>query len=40
VNAQECLARGSLRLRGNPEVLARHAAMLARAGDVFGDARR
>jgi hypothetical protein len=39
-NAQSCLADGTLRLRGNPEVLTRHAAVLERAGDVFVDARR
>ena len=39
-NAQACLADGTLRLRGNPEVLTRHAAVLDRIGDVFADARR
>ena len=39
-NAQSCLADGTLRLRGNPDVLARHAEVLARVGDVFADARR
>jgi len=39
-NAQACLADGTVRLRGNPEVLARHADVLARVGDVFADARR
>jgi hypothetical protein len=39
-NAQACLADGTLRLRGNPEVLTRHVAVLARVGDLFADARR
>ena len=39
-NAQSCLSDGTLRLRGNPEILARHAAVLDRIGDVFADARR
>ena len=39
-NAQSCLADGTLRLRGNPDVLARHAEVLAQVGDVFADARR
>jgi hypothetical protein len=39
-NAQSCLADGTLRLRGNPDVLIRHAAVLERIGDVFADARR
>jgi hypothetical protein len=39
-NAQSCLADGTLRLRGNPEVLTRHAAVLERIGDVFADARQ
>ena len=39
-NAQACLADGTLRLRGNPDVLTRHAAVLERIGDVFADARR
>jgi len=39
-NAQGCLAEGTLRLRGNPDVLTRHAALLDRIGDVFADARR
>jgi len=39
-NAQSCLAVGTLRLRGNPDVLARHGDVLARVGDVFADARR
>jgi hypothetical protein len=39
-NAQSCLADGTLRLRGNPDVLARHAEVLERVGDVFADARR
>jgi len=39
-NAQRCLADGTLRLRGNLDVLARHAAVLDRIGDVFADARR
>jgi hypothetical protein len=39
-NAQTCLADGTLRLRGDPDVLARHAAMLDRIGDVFAAARR
>jgi hypothetical protein len=40
VNAQTCLADGTLRLRGNPDVLTRHAVALDRIGDVFADARR
>jgi hypothetical protein len=39
-NAQACLADGTLRLRGNPDVLTRHTAVLERVGDVFADARR
>lgn len=39
-NAQQCLADGSLRLRGNPEVLTRRAAVFARVGDLFAPARR
>lgn len=39
-NAQTCLADGTLRLRGNPDVLTRHASVLERIGDVFADARR
>jgi hypothetical protein len=39
-NAQACLADGTLRLRGNPDVLSRHADVLERVGDVFADARR
>ena len=39
-SAQSCLADGTLRLRGNPDVLARHAEVLAQVGDVFADARR
>ena len=39
-NAQRCLANGSLRLRGNPDILTRHAAALDRIADVFADARR
>jgi hypothetical protein len=39
-NAQECLADGTLRLRGNPEVLTRRAAVLGRVGDVFAALRR
>ena len=39
-NAQTCLADGTLRLRGNPDVLTRHAAVLERIGDVFVDARQ
>ena len=39
-NAQTCLADGTLRLRGNPDVLARHADALDRIGDVFADARQ
>ena len=39
-NAQACLADGTLRLRGNPDVLTRHASVLERIGDVFADARR
>jgi hypothetical protein len=38
-NAQSCLADGTLRLRGNPDVLTRHAAVLDRIGDVFAGAR-
>jgi hypothetical protein len=40
MNAQRCLADGTLRLRGNPDVLTRYAAVLGRIGDVFADARR
>ena len=39
-NAQTCLADGTLRLRGNPEVLARRAAVLGRVGDLFAAVRR
>ena len=39
-NAQTCLADGTLRLRGNPEVLTRRAAVLGRVGDLFAAARR
>jgi hypothetical protein len=39
-NAQSCLADGTLRLRGNPEVLTRHAAVFEGIGDLFADARR
>lgn len=38
-NAQTCLADGTLRLRGNPEVLTRRAAALGRVGDLFAAAR-
>jgi hypothetical protein len=39
-NAQTCLADGTLRLRGNPEVLTRKVAVLARVGDLFAESRR
>jgi hypothetical protein len=39
-NAQACLADGTLRLRGNPDVLTRRAAVLGRVGDLFGALRR
>jgi hypothetical protein len=39
-NAQTCLSDGTLRLRGNPEVLARRAAVLSRVGDLFAGVRR
>lgn len=39
-NAQQCLADGTLRLRGNPEVLTREVAVLARVGDLFAALRR
>ena len=39
-NAQRCLADGTLRLRGNPEVLARQVAVLTRVGDLFASTRR
>lgn len=39
-NAQRCLADGSLRLRGNPDVLTRRAGVLTRVGDLFALARR
>jgi hypothetical protein len=39
-NAQSCLADGTLRLRGNPDVLTRHAAALEGIGDVFARARQ
>jgi len=39
-NAQTCLADGTLRLRGNPEVLARRATVLGRVGDLFAAVRR
>ena len=39
-NAQRCLADGTLRLRGNPEVLARQVDVLARVGDLFAATRR
>ncbi len=39
-NAQVCLADGTLRLRGNPEVLSRRAAALARAGGLLAAFRR
>jgi hypothetical protein len=39
-NAQRCLADGTLRLRGNPEVLTRRAAVLGRIGDLFAALRR
>ena len=35
-NAQQCLADGTLRLRGNPDVLTRRAAVVARVGDLLG----
>lgn len=38
-NAQTCLADGTLRLRGNPEVLTRRAGVLTRVGDLFADRR-
>lgn len=34
-NAQTCLTDGTLRLRGNPEVLTRQADLLARVGDLL-----
>lgn len=39
-NAQSCLADGTLRLRGNPDVLTRRAAALGRVGDLFAGVRR
>jgi len=39
-NAQACLADGTMRLRGNPEVLTRRADVLARVGDLFAAIRR
>lgn len=39
-NAQSCLADGTLRLRGNPDVLTRRAAALGRVGDLFAAVRR
>lgn len=39
-NAQRCLADGTLRLRGNPEVLTRQVDVLARVGDLFAATRR
>lgn len=36
-NAQQCLADGTLRLRGNPDVLTRRAAVVARVGHLLGD---
>ncbi|MFM8303390.1 MAG: SCP2 sterol-binding domain-containing protein [Actinomycetota bacterium] len=38
-NAQTCLADGTLRLRGNPEVLTRRASALSRVGDLFAAVR-
>ena len=38
-NAQTCLADGTLRLRGNPDVLTRRAAVLGRVGDLFAGRR-
>lgn len=38
-NAQTCLADGTLRLRGNPDVLTRRTAVLGRVGDLFADRR-
>jgi hypothetical protein len=38
-NAQACLAEGSMRLRGDPEVLTRHAAALGKVGDLFASMR-
>lgn len=35
-NAQQCLADGTLRLRGNPDVLTRRAAALSRVGALLG----
>lgn len=39
-NAQTCLADGTLRLRGNPDVLTRRAAVLGQVGDLFAPLRR
>jgi len=39
-NAQSCLADGTLRLRGNPDVLTRRAAVLGRTADLFATLRR
>lgn len=39
-NAQSCLADGTMRLRGNPDVLTRRAAVLGRVGDLFAPLRR
>lgn len=38
-NAQMCLADGTLRLRGNPDVLTRRAAVLGRVGDLLAGRR-
>lgn len=40
VNAQACLSDGTMRLRGNPEVLTRRAGVLAGVGDLFAAIRR
>jgi len=39
-NAQQCLADGTLRLRGNPEVLTRRLTLLGQVGDLFGKIRQ
>lgn len=39
-NAQSCLADGTLRLRGNPDVLTRRASVLGRVGDLLAGPRR
>lgn len=38
-NAQSCLADGTMRLRGNPEVLTRRVVALSRVGDLFAATR-